>query len=277
MSDPYTVPAYVVSTEPSPAFWVAVVLYGITSLLYISSFVEAPAWLGRLARWGLGLSFIAHGVDIGWRGVEAVHPGTSVREALGFLAWVVVGGYLVWRRKLKLSVIGAFVAPGALIILAAARLSPTGSAVEELTTLGRIHISLATLGVALFALATSVAAVYLLQERNLKEKKFDGLLFRRGVALDSLDRLAHKLVVIGFPIFTVALMLGVIWNARRTEATFARPEYPLALITWICFGALLVARTTRGWRGRKAALLTIAGFAAAVLVLGIYFLRRWVS
>ena len=270
-------PAYVLSTAPSPAFWVAVVLYGITSLLYTSSFIKVPEWVGRAARWSMGLSFIAHGVDIGWRGVESVHPGTSVREALGFLAWVVVGGYLVWRRRLKLSVVGAFVAPGALITLAAARLSPTGEAVEELTTLGRVHISLATLGVALFALATSVAAVYLLQERNLKEKKFDGLLFRKGVALETLDNLGHKLVVIGYPIFTVALMLGVIWTAQRTETDLARPEYPLALITWICFGALLVARTTHGWRGRKAALLTIAGFAASVLVLGIYFLRRWVS
>ena len=270
-------PTYVVSTAPSPAFWVAVALYGVTSLLYVSSFVDAPAWLGRLARWGLGVSFIAHGVDIGWRGVESVHPGTSVREALGFLAWVVVGGYLVWRRKLKLSVIGAFVAPGALVTLAAARLSPTGSAVAELTTLGRVHISLATIGVALFALATSVSLVYLLHERNLKGKKFDGLLFRRGVALESLDSLAHKLVVIGFPIFTISLMLGVIWNARRTESTFARPEYPFAVVTWLCFGALLVARTTHGWRGRKAALLTISGFTAAALVLGIYFLRRWVS
>lgn len=270
-------PAYVVSTAPSPAFWVAIALYGITSLLYMSSFVDAPEWMGRAARWALGLAFIAHGVDIGWRGVESVHPGTSVREALGFLAWVVVGGYLVWRRKLKLSVIGAFVAPGALIILAAARLSPSGTAVSELSTLGRIHISLATIGVALFALATCVAAVYLLQERNLKKKKFGGLLFRKGVALEALDRLGHRLVVIGFPIFTVSLMLGVIWNAQRTESSFARPEYPLALITWICFGALLVVRTTHGWRGRKAALLTIAGFLAAALVLGIYLLRRWVS
>lgn len=272
-----TEPTYVVSVAPSPAFWIALVLYGVTSLLYVSAFVDAPRWLQHAARWGLGLAFVAHAVDIGWRGVESVHPGTSVREALGFLAWIIVGGYLLWRRRLKLSVIGAFVAPGALAILAAARLSPSGDAVEELTTLGRIHISLATLGVALFALATSVSAVYLLQARNLREKKFDGLLFRKGVALETLDKLAHKLVVIGYPIFTVALMLGIIWTLQRSVDIWSRPEYPFALITWMCFGALLVARTTRGWRGRRAALLTIAGFAASALVLAIYLARRWIS
>jgi ABC-type uncharacterized transport system permease subunit len=263
----------VVSTAPSPAFWVAIALYGATSLLYISSFARTPRWMLRSARWGLFAAFLAHGVDIGWRGVEAVHPGTSIREALGFLSWVIVGGYLLWRRRLKLSVVGAFLAPLALIILGAARLSPPGGAVSELTALGRIHISLATIGVALFALAASVAAVYLLQERNLKEKKFDGLLFRRGIALESVDVLAHRLVVIGYPIFTLSLMLGVIWIAQR-ETSPARPEYLFAAVTWVCYGVLLVARTTRGWRGRKAALLTIAGFAAAALVLAIYFLRR---
>lgn len=266
--------ADLVSTAPSPAFWVAVALYSISSVFYVSAFVKAPAWMARAARWGLFAAFLAHGTDIGWRGVQGVHPGTSVREALGFLAWVMVGGYLLWRRRLKLSVVGAFLAPAAMVILVAARLSPSGSAVTQLTTLGRIHISLATLGVAIFALAASVSFVYLLQERNLKGKKFDRVLFRRGVALESLDTLAHRLIVVGFPIFTLSLMLGVIWIAQRSGGTLARPEYPFALVTWLCYGVLLVARTTRGWRGRKAAILTVVGFAAALLVLGIYFARR---
>ena len=142
-----------------------------------------------------------------------------------------------------------------------------------LGTLGRIHISLATLGVAIFALATALAAIYLLEDRNLKRKRFDGILFRRGVALESLDLLAHRLVLVGFPIFTVALMLGVIWVSQRASG-FDRLEYPLALVTWLSFAGLIVARTTHGWRGRRAALLTVVGFVAAVLVFAIYFARR---
>ena len=262
-----------VTTDPSVAFWVTLVLYAATSFLYVGAFVDAPRWIVRTARIGLLLAFLSHAVEIGWRGVEGVHPGTSVREALGFLAWVIAGGYLLWRRRLKLDVVGAFVAPGALVILAAARLSPSGDAVEGLTTLGRIHISLATVGVALFALATSVAIVYVLAARNLREKKFGGLLFRKGVALESLDKLSHRLVLIGFPIFTLSLMLGVVWVSKR-DVALNRPEYPFALVTWICFGALLVGRRLRGWRGRNAAYVTIIGFAAALLVLSIYFTRR---
>ena len=265
-----------VSTEPSIAFWIALLLYGVSSLLHVGTMTDGPRGVVKAARWLLGLAFLAHAIEIGWRGVEGVHPGTSIREALGFLAWVVIGGYLLWRRKLKLDVVGAFVTPVALVILAAARLSSSGEVGEEVSRLGRIHISMATVGVALFALATCVSIVYLLQSRNLREKKFDGLLFRKGVALESVDKLSHRLVLIGFPIFTVSMMLGVIWVTQRygdLGKSLARAEYPFALVTWLCFGGLLAGRRLRGWRGRRAALLTIVGFSAALLVLALYFFR----
>jgi ABC-type uncharacterized transport system permease subunit len=262
-----------VSTSVSPAFYVALVLYGVAALLYVGYFTTAPRWVTRGAPLVLLLAFVAHFVEIGWRGVEGVHPATSVREALGFLSWLMVGVYLWAARKHRLGLMGAFVAPAGLAILAAARLSPTGEVTEGLTLLGRIHISLATLGVAIFAVATGLATVYLLEERTLKSKKFDGLLFKRGVALETLDRMSHRMVLLGFPIFTVAIMLGVIWVSQRASG-FDRPEYPLAAITWLAFAGLIVTRTAWGWRGRKAALLTILGFTAAVIVFGIYFARR---
>jgi ABC-type uncharacterized transport system permease subunit len=261
------------STAASPAFYVALVLYGVSALLFVSAFIDAPRWLSRAALLTMALGFVAHGVDIGWRGVEGVHPGTSVREALGFSSWLVAGGYLFWSLRVKLEVLGAFIAPGTLVTLAAARLSPTGEAMPGLSVLGRIHISLATLGVAIFSLASLIAVVYLVQERSLKKKNFDGVLFNNSSALETLDRLSHRLVLFGFPIFTAAIMLGVVWGAQR-GIDLTRPEHPLALIAWAAFAALVVARATRGWRGRRAALLTLVGFAGAVIVMVIYFLRR---
>jgi ABC-type uncharacterized transport system permease subunit len=68
-------------------------------------------------------------------------------------------------------------------------------------------------------------------------------------------------------------MLGVIWVSQRASG-FNRPEDPIAFVTWSAFGGLLVARTSRGLRGRRAALLTILGFVAAIGVLSIYLARR---
>ncbi len=262
-----------VNVVPSPAFYVALVLYVVSSILYVSAFVKSPRWMEIGAPITLLLAFLAHAADISWRGVLGVHPGTSVREALGFLSWLLAGGYLLYSLKVKSPLLGVFVAPVTMVMLALARLSPSGEAVEGLGVLGRVHISMATAGVALFMMATGLSVFYLLEERNLKNKHFEGVLYRRGIALETLDTWAHRLVVIGFPIFTVAMMLGAAWAAERPES-FRRPEYPIALVTWASFAALIVGRTLWGVRGRRAAVLTVIGFLTALLVLAIYFARR---
>ncbi|WP_428268512.1 cytochrome C assembly family protein [Haliangium sp.] len=274
MNDAVNTAAAAHTTGLSPAFYLTMALYLVSAVMYAAVFTKERPGLVRVARGLLALAFLAHAADISWRGFAGLHPGSSVREALGFLAWLMPGGYLLASlRRQRLQVLGAFVAPAAIIILAAARLSPAGEPLPGLTLLGRIHISLATLGVAIFALASVLSTVYLIENRALKRKRFNTFFFRRGVALESLDQLVHRLVLLGFPIFTLAIMLGVIWVAQRASG-FSRPEYPLALVTWASFAALIVTRTTHGWRGRRAALLTVVGFVAAVLVFAIYLVRR---
>lgn len=261
------------SVAPSPAFWVAVVAYTAAAAALLAV-LGGHARLRPLAIALVGAAFVAHGVDIGWRGTLHVHPAQSVREALGFLSFIITGGYLLASTRYRLTLGGAAVMPVSLVLLVVARLTPAGSAPEDLSVLGRIHISLATVGVGVFALASALSLIYLVEERALRRKKFEGLAFKdRGAPLEPLDRLIHRLIWVGFPIFTVALVLGAVWVARLGES-LDRPEYPLAAVTWIFFAALLVARQVYGWRGRRAARLTLAGFSAALLVLVIYLVRR---
>ncbi|MEO8845904.1 MAG: cytochrome c biogenesis protein CcsA [Kofleriaceae bacterium] len=241
-----------------------VVLAGKSNLRPIAVLFVLCAWL-------------AHGTDIGWRGVQGVHPAESVREALGFLAFIITGGYLLASTRYRLTLGGVVVMPVSLILLVLGRLTPVGDKTEDLSTLGRIHISLATLGVGVFALASALSAIYLVEDRALKRKKFEGATFKdRGAPLESLDRLAHRLVWVGFPIFTIALVLGAVWTAKLGQSP-ARIENLLAVITWFAFATLLVARQIYGWRGRRAARLALTGFAAAVAVLVIYLVRRIVE
>jgi ABC-type uncharacterized transport system permease subunit len=264
------------SVAPSPAFWIAVGAYTAASAALL--FVLAGHQRVRgAALWLVALAFVAHGVDIGWRGTLHVHPAQSVREAIGFLAFIVTGGYLLASTRYRLTLGGVVVMPVALVLLVAARLTPAGAAPEDLSTLGRIHISLATIGVGVFALASALSAIYLVEDRALKKKKFDALSFKaKGAPLEALDRLSHRLIWVGFPIFTVALVLGAVWVSKLGES-LDRPEYPLAAVTWLAFATLLVVRQAYGWRGRRAAKLTMIGFGAALLVLAIYLIRRMVA
>lgn len=262
------------SVTPSLAFWLALVLYGSATIGYLISFIGGRPAIGSLARSLLVLAVLAHGVDIGWRGVERVHPAVSVREALGFLAWIACGGFVAatWRYKVDLA--GVIAAPVTLAVLAVARLSPAGVEQSGLTALGRIHIMMAVTGVAMFAISAVLAILYVLEERSLKAKRFDKLTFKHSRApLEKLDRISHRMVMAGFPVFSVAVVLGVIWVSQRGSG-FDRPEYPFAISSWLAFAVLLVTRQVYGWRGRRSAHLTLLGFAAAVAVLVIYVLRR---
>jgi ABC-type uncharacterized transport system permease subunit len=253
-------------------FWVAAGLYAVAGALYTVFIVGGPARLGGAARLTLGVAALAHMSEIGARGVAGMHPVGSAGDAVGFLAWIMVLGYLAAAWRKRIDAVGAFVAPAALILMLAAYLSPdAGSSTEGLGVLGRVHIGLAALGVSAFGLAAGIAVFYLLEDRQLKHKKM-GHLVKRGAALETLDRMAHRAVQVGFPVFTVAMVAGALWQARRSGSI--RPEYPVALIAWGSFAALLVARHTAGWRGRKAARLTLVGFGATLVVLGIYVFRR---
>ena len=264
------------SVAPSPAFWVAVVAYTLASAALLVVLAGHQKWRG-IAISVVALAFVAHGTDIGWRGTQHVHPAQSVREAIGFLGFIVTGGYLLASTRYRLTLGGAVVMPVSLVLLLAARLTPAGDVPEDLSALGRIHISLATIGVGVFALASALSAIYLAEERALKKKKFDALAFKdKGAPLESLDRLSHRLIWIGFPIFTIALVLGAVWVSKLGES-LDRLEYPLAGVTWAAFATLLVGRQAYGWRGKRAARLTLLGFGAALAVLAIYLIRRMVE
>jgi ABC-type uncharacterized transport system permease subunit len=251
-------------------FWAAIGLYGLASAVYLASLLGLPDRWARHARVVLLGAFVVHMLEIGARGIAGMHPVSSVREAIGFLAWALTGGFLLAQVRWRLDAAGAFTAPAAAALLLTARLTPAGEATQGLGALGRIHISLATVGVSIFALATVLAVLYLLEERQLKRKKL-GVIVQRGAALETLDRLSHRCVQVGFPIFTVAMITGAVWSARRSAEL--RPEYVIAFAAWTAFAVLLIARVAAGWRGRRAAIITVLGFTAAVTVLGIYLVR----
>jgi ABC-type uncharacterized transport system permease subunit len=136
------------------------------------------------------------------------------------------------------------------------------------------HVASNLFGVALFTLAFSAATLYLIQERLLKAKRIDGV-FRRLPPLDVLDKAEHRFLLAGFPLLTVGIITGTLW-ARRVEMG-APGEVLRAVfgyVTWLVIAAVLFLRAAAGWRGRRAAYGTIAGFSLAVIVLLFYLFRQ---
>jgi ABC-type uncharacterized transport system permease subunit len=261
-----------------PLFPATLAFYAVAAALYLAHVVmsgrssASSSPLASGARIALAVAFGSHAVDIAWLCTHGLHPAVNAREALSFASWLICGAYLAASLRFPVPVVGALVVPGTLVLDVAARLTPNRETQHVSSLLGTVHITLATAGVALFAVAAGGAVVYLLAERNLKAHK-TGKLLRRGPALETLDTLNRRCIVLGFPVFTVAMVTGAIWVVRIPGAGVFTPQYAIATIAWLLWAGLLLARVTAGWRGRRAALMTLAGFATSMLVLLIYFLR----
>lgn len=254
-----------------PLFPATLALYAVSCALYLAHLMAGTPGLSRAARGALAGAFASQAIDIGWLCTHGLHPAVNAREALSFAAWLMCGAYLVASTKNRVPVVGALVVPVTMVLDLAARLSPSREAARGITTLGAVHITLATAGVALFAVAAGGAVIYLVEERNLKRHRA-GRLFKRGPALETLDTLNRRCVVFGFPLFTVAVITGAVWGLRLHDQLFT-PQYSIAVAAWIMYAVLLVARVTAGWRGRRAAIMTLGGFATSLTVLLIYFVR----
>ena len=123
-----------------------------------------------------------------------------------------------------------------------------------------IHTIMAFISYAMFTIAFGTAVVYLIQQYFLKKKKL-GALFQKLPSLKTLDDISYRCLTIGFPLLTVAVITGAIW-AEKAWGTYWSwdPKETWSLITWFIYAALLHSRLTTGWRGKRASLLTIAGF-----------------
>jgi ABC-type uncharacterized transport system permease subunit len=263
----------------SPAFPVALALYAVACALYLAHSSTEPdergARLARTARLALALAFLAHAVDIGFASARGQHPLINTREALSFLSWLTVGAYLATTFRYRLPLVGALLVPVVIVLEVAARLGPARAPSHAETALATIHIGLATAGVAVFAVAAVDAAVYLFAEKQLKRRRFGGL-FKKGPPLETLDVLNRRCIVLGFPLYTVAMVTGAMWMTRLPDGGAHRllqPQYLLATAAWALYAGLLVARVVAGVRGRRAALVTLAGFGAALCVVAFYYLR----
>ncbi|HTN72236.1 MAG TPA: cytochrome c biogenesis protein CcsA [Methylomirabilota bacterium] len=217
---------------------------------------------------GLAVQTIAlavHFLQTGYVGIA------EFREALSFYSWLMVAGYLLVQLKYRLTVLGSIIAPLAFLMTLAAFAFGTdaGQLPPGLNTYWLpVHVTLAFLGNAAFALAFGVSLIYLLQEHHIKQKKMTSLM-KRFPSLESLDRLNYVLLVWGFPLMTLGILSGSIWAGTHWGNYWSwDPRQISSAIAWIFYGALLHGRITAGLRGRKAALLTMVGFC---VVLG-YFL-----
>lgn len=250
-------------------FAVSLGLYLVAAAAFVVHLTSTRAQPHRVALFALSGAFaletIALLLRVGTRGLGVM---LSFHDQLSLLAWLIVGLYLALQTRAPLAVLGALVSPLAFlltlssyIVFSGAETLPEGMRTAWLPA----HVAPAFLGYAIFALAACVSVVYLVQERQLKAKRRGRL--RRLPSLERLDELNYRCVAWGFALFTVGIITGSLLSKAAWGTFWAwEPVQVVAVLAWLLYALLLQARTL-GWRGRRAATLTLVGFALLLISL----------
>jgi ABC-type transport system involved in cytochrome c biogenesis permease subunit len=189
--------------------------------------------------------------------------------ALSMLALCLVLLQLASERLLRGSAVSFFAGPLATGLVGLAILSglaPGAEVAAGRNTWFVMHVALSVLGVALMALAFIASALYLLQFRELKARRF-GQIFQLFPPLERLDQLNRVALVAGFPALTLGVLLALGYGARFSGGLHvAKAQIVWGVFTWVVLGWAVWVRVVRHWAGRRAAVASIAGFSAVILV-----------
>jgi ABC-type uncharacterized transport system permease subunit len=241
----------------------AILAYGEAAFAYAGE-LRGPGLAGRLATWGVRLGWLAQtGLLAGQAASAEGFAWGTWAGSLNLFVWLVVGAYLIWGCTPRYRLLGLTVMPvaAALLVLAWAG---GGTGLEEgkgSNSVLAVHAGLMLAAFAGLTLAAGMAALYLWQERRLKRHE-RGVLRVRVPPLDALDRLAARSVLASLALLTLGIGVGA--------ARFEREDLDAAMVVtvaiWATYALLLVLRH-EGRRGRRAALLNLAGFALVAIVL----------
>ena len=197
-------------------------------------------------------------------------PLSNLYESVVFFAWTIILIFAIVDLKYRYRVIGAFVVPFALLGMAWAQLG-LNSGIEPLVPALQsnwllYHVVTCFLGYAAFAVACGVSVMYLIATRSTVPKHEERTGFLAMFPPDRvLDDINYKAIMVGFPLLTLGIITGAAW-ANYAWGTYWSwdPKETWSLIVWFVYAAFLHARLTRGWVGRRAAWLSIVGFAATI-------------
>jgi cytochrome c-type biogenesis protein CcsB len=236
---------------------------------------QATGEAGTWVRAALGLSILgaaAHVVAVVARGL-AVHraPWGNMYEFITALTCIAAMFFIYVMVRYRAWTLGVFVMGAVVLALGLAETliyTKAGPLVPALQSYWlSIHVTAMTLATGIFFVAAVLGILYIVADRYRaraagKAGPVNGLIARIPSA-DELDKLTYRTVIFGFPVWTFGVIAGAIWADQAWGRYWGwDPVETWAFITWVLYAAYLHARATAGWRGMRAHIIQLLGFAS---------------
>ena len=250
--------------------------------------------------------------------VAGYFPLSNLYESLLFLTWLLLTIYLYIETKTKSKLIGSVLIPVTLLISGFANLtlspemqksSPLVPALQSNWLM--MHVSMMLLSYGTLIIGSLLCILFLVISRykdvdlkiidesslplyNIMLDYYEAKLLAPSTEiselgklklLQSLDNWSYRIIGLGFPFLTIGIISGGVWANEAWGSYWSwDPKETWALITWLVFATYLHARITKGWEGKKTAILGSLGFFVIwICYLGVNFLGKglhsygWVS
>lgn len=250
--------------------------------------------------------------------VAGYFPLSNLYESLLFLTWTLLTLYLYIESQTKSKLIGAILIPVALLINGFSNLtlspemqkaSPLVPALQSNWLMMHVSMMLLSYGTLIMGSLLCILFLVISQYREVDLKQVDetstplyNIMLdyyeaklvspQNNVSelgklklLQSLDNWSYRIIGLGFPFLTIGIIAGGVWANEAWGSYWSwDPKETWALITWIVFAVYLHARITKGWEGKRTAILGGLGFFVIwICYLGVNFLGKglhsygWVS
>ena len=238
-----------------------------------------PPLADRFGKAGLALVYLGIALLLGCivlRGLATARaPWGNMYEFINLTSFCGLAAAAVVLRKPQFRALWVFVLVPVLILLTVSgkwlytHAAPVMPALQSYWL--PIHVSVVSLGSGVFLVAGVASILFLLKMSRFGDGALAGVVSRLPDA-QALDRIAYRTTIFAFPVFGFGVIFGAIW----AEEAWGRywgwdPKETLSFIAWVVYAAYLHARSTAGWRDKKAAWINVAGFAA--MVFNLFFIN----
>lgn len=245
------------------AFYAAGTLVALASLFHRSLRLQQGGLLLMIA------GFVSHTIWIGTICVRTGHPPlTNLPEAASFVSWTVFAVELLLLIRYRVHAASFFVYPLVLILLAISAVvrEPFAQLDPELrSSLFTGHLLFTTVGAAALLVGLAFTVLAWMQDRALKSKT-RGRLWEWIPSLNVCRIVAYRAVAIGFSIYTLGLVAGVLWSYRTTAALIGLRTKELgAVAAWMFFAALLQTFLSGMYRARRTMVISACAFLALIV------------
>jgi cytochrome c-type biogenesis protein CcsB len=141
-----------------------------------------------------------------------------------------------------------------------------------------IHVTVATLSVAVFTIGFSLGVMYLIQDRLETATDRPRSFMSRLPDARALERLTYGVHIVAFPMWTFTVIAGAIW-ARQAWGSYWNwdPKEVWSFVIWVVYAAYLHARATTGWKRQNAVWIALVGYGCIILnfaVVNVFFVGQ---